>query len=137
MGARIDNIDLIVATRELLTGAGIAVPVYDAVYPNKGLPGEFVVVKALKQWDDGNVAVDGTVEVCVYVRNLQKGDDVSQPNLSRLRSLTRSVYGVLFDAEKKGVFYNRIEASLVKDGDIGYFYNSLVIETKSINLSFY
>jgi hypothetical protein len=138
MKARIDNMDLIVATRDLLkNGLGSSIPVYDAVYPNKNLPAEFVLVKALKQYDDGNVDVDGTVEVCVYARNLRRGDDLSQPNLSRINSLTKEVYPVLYDAEKNGVFYIDIETNLVKDADIGYFYNSLIIKTKSINLKFY
>jgi hypothetical protein len=138
MGERIDNVDLIVATRDLLEGGlSGSVQIYDAVYPNKHLPEAFVLVKALRQLDDGNVDVDGRVEVCVYVKNLQKGDDRSLPNLSRIRSLTKDAYSVVFDAEKNGVFYNRIESTLVKDADIGYFYNSLIIETKSINLKFY
>ena len=138
MKARIDNMDLIIATRDLLKGVlGDSIQVYDAVYPNKNLPGEFILVKALKQFDDGNVAVDGRVEVCIYVKNRQEGDDSSQPDLSRINSLTKEAYSILFDAEKNGVFYNRTEISLVRDAGTGYFYNSLVIETKSINLGYY
>jgi hypothetical protein len=137
MKERIDNMDLIVATRDLLKESLGSIAIYDAVYPNKNLPGEFILVRALRQSDDGNVDTDGRVEVCIYVKNLQKGGDGSQPNLSRIRGLTKEVYPVLFDAEKNGIFYNRIEIQLVKDADLGYFYNSLVIETKSINLKFY
>jgi hypothetical protein len=137
MKERIDNLDLIIATRDLLKDRLGSIHIYDAVYPNKNLPGEFVLVKALKQSDDGNVDTDGTVEVCVYVKNLQKNGDDSQPALSRIRSLTKEVYPVLFDAEKNGVFFNRIDLNLVKDADISYFYNSLIIETKSINLKYY
>jgi hypothetical protein len=138
MKERIDNLNLIIATRDLLNGGlGSSIHVCDAVYPNKNLPGEFILVKALKQSDDGSVDIDGTVEVCIYVKNLQNNDDNSQPNLSRIRGLTKEVYSILFDAEKNGIFYNRIESTLVKDADIGYFYNSLVIETKSINLKYY
>jgi hypothetical protein len=138
MKERIDNIDLIIATRDLLKGGlGSSIHVYDAVYPNKNLPGEFILVKALKQFDDGNVDVEGLVEVCIYVRNRQDGDDLSQPDLSRINSLTKEVYHILFDAEKNGIFYNRTELHLVKDSDNGYFYNSLIIKTKSINLKYY
>lgn len=137
MKERINNMDLIIATRDLLKGSLGSIHIYDAVYPNRNLPDEFILVKALKQSDDGNVDVDGTVEICIYVKNLQKGDDHSLPNLSRIHGLTREVYSVIYDAEKNGVFYNRIEGSLVKDSDTGYFYNSLIIETKSINLKYY
>jgi hypothetical protein len=138
MKNRIDNLDLIVATRDLLTeNLTGSIRVYDVVYPNKNIPDEFVLVKALRQSDDGNVNVGGTVEVCVYVKNLQENDDNSRPDLSRLNILTKEVYSVLFDAEKNGIFYNEIETSLVKDADTGYFYNSLVIETESINLKYY
>jgi hypothetical protein len=137
MKERIDNMDLIVATRDLLKGSLGSIAIYDAVYPNKGLPAEFILVKALRLWDEGDVDVDGRVEVCIYVKNLRKGDDNSLPDLSRIRGLTKEVYPVLFDAEKNGVFFNRIETTLAKDADIGYFYNSLVIEIKGINLKFY
>jgi hypothetical protein len=138
MKERIDNLDLIIAARDLLKEKlGSSIHVYDAVYPNKGLPGEFVLVRALKQSDDGNVDIDGTVEVCIYVKNLQENGDGSRPDLSRIRGLTKEIYAILFDAEKNGVFFNRIDLNLVKDADTGYFYNSLIIETKSINLKYY
>jgi hypothetical protein len=138
MNERIDNLDLIIAARDLLkSGMSSPVQIYDAVYPNKNLPDEFILVKALKQSDDGNVDVDGAIEVCIYVKNLQNGDDNSLPDLSRIKSLTKEAYSILFDAEKNGVFFIRLEFNLVKDADIGYFYNSLIIETKSINLKYY
>jgi hypothetical protein len=137
MSGRIDNLDLIIAVRDLIKQADGSLTVYEAVYPNKDLPAEFVLVKALKQTDTGNVDADGTVEVCVYVRNRGNGDDHSQPNLSRLKALTQAVYPALFDAEKNGVFLNSTEMTLVKDADAGYFYNSLIIKTKSINLKYY
>jgi hypothetical protein len=138
MKERIDNLDLIIATRDLLKEKlGSSIHVYDAVYPNKNLPGEFVLVKAIKQSDDGNVDIDGTVEICIYVKNRQNNGDNSQPDLSRISGLTKEIYPVLFDAEKNGIFFNRIDLNLVKDADLEYFYNSLIIETKSINLKYY
>jgi hypothetical protein len=137
MKERIDNLDLIIAARDLLREKLGSIHIYDAVYPNKNLPGEFVLVKAIRQSDDGNVNTDGTVEVCIYVKNRQENGDDSQPDLSRIRSLTKEARSILFDAEKNGVFFNRIEWNLVKDADISYFYNSLIIETESINLKYY
>jgi hypothetical protein len=137
MKKRIDNIDLLIAARDLIKSGLTNAIVYDAVCPNKNLPDEFILVKAGRQFDGGNVDVDGIVEVCVYARNLDGNDDNTQPDLHRLKPLTESVYAILFDAQKNGIFFQDTEITLVKDGDIGYFYNSLIIETKSINLKYY
>jgi hypothetical protein len=134
---RIDNIDLLIAARDLIASGLTGVVIYDAVYPNKNLPGEFVLVKAGRQFDGGNVDVGGVIEVCVYVKNREENDDNTLPDLHRLKGLTERVYAALYDAQKNGVFFQDTEITLVKDGDIGYFYNSLIIETRSINLKFY
>jgi hypothetical protein len=137
MGNRIDNLDLMIAARDLIKSRLPEATVCDAVYPNGDLPDEFILVRSLGQYDGGNVDVDGRVEVCVYVRNLSLNGDNSQPDLHRLKAVTEGVIAVLYDAQRNGIFFQDIQGTLVKDSSIGYFYNSLIIKTKSINLKFY
>lgn len=134
----IDNIDQIVAIRDfckqIMTDGGLNLSVYDVVYPNKKLPSEFLLVKSIAQTDDGRPISDGTVEVCIYVENLKYGDDQSQPNISRLKALTNIFIPAFKDGSKNKIAFNDFRMALVNDSDIRYFYQSIVINTVSINL---
>jgi hypothetical protein len=140
-GNRIDNLDLLIAARDLIKAAMPYIAVYDYQHPqlnlNEPLPSEFIVVRPIAQHDRGGVIVDGTVEVAIYVTNIRTGSDNSQPNLPLLKSLTELTYATLFDAQRNGVFFNNIDVTLVRDANLGYFYNSFIISTKSINVKFY
>jgi hypothetical protein len=147
MANRIDNIDLIVACRDLIKAAKVSgsplhhIHIYDQVHDvtklHSPLPDEFIIVRTEGLDDTLAVNVSGTVEVCIYVRNLQMDDDLSQPNLHRLNELTKAVLPVIYDAQKNGTFFEDISENLVMDSEIGYYYNSLVITTTSINMRFY
>jgi hypothetical protein len=112
--------------------------VYDVVHPvkhpNKELPAEFVVVKSIVQSDDGRPINAGTVEVCIYVANLDKDSDRSQPDLHRIGELTEMFLSGFKDASKNRVVFNDLRMTLVSDSNIRYFYQSIVINTVSINV---
>ena len=129
------NISHIIATRELcrqiMDDNGIDLVVYDAVYPNKKRPDEFLVVKSIVHSDDGRPISQGAVEVCIYVANLKYGDDQSQPNLWLINDLTGIFMSGIKGASKNGVVFNDFRTMLVKDNDIRYFYQSIVIDVVS------
>ena len=134
----INNIDQIIATRDLckqiMSDNGLNLDVFEVVYPNKNLPDEFLVVKSIAQSDDGRPINDGTVEICIYVGNPNKGDDQSRPNLSRISELTGIFVADIKNASKNKIAFNDFRTMLVKDNDIRYFYQSIVINTVSINV---
>ena len=135
---RIDNIDLIIATRDLckhiMVDNELDMNMFEVVYPNKNLPDEFLVVKSIIQSDTGRPISSGTVEICIYVANKKQSADQSQPNLSRIRQLTGTFVAGIKDASNNRVAFNDFRTTLVRDSDIGYFYQSIVINTVSINL---
>lgn len=107
--------------------------VYPFVHPSKNLPGAFLVVKAIAGFDDiGNVDVDGVLEFCIYVRNLNKGDDQTQPDYTTINNLTKEVMQILDGAVIGNTVITSIKPTLVSDPDIRYFYNSLICETLSV-----
>lgn len=132
----IDNIDLIIAVRDLLESElpskGLNIKVYSVVFPSKDIPKEFFLVKDITQQDKGNAVIPGTVEICIYVKNLDKEEDQSQPNLSRLKALTNIAMPILNDAIKNSTAITSIKPKLVNHPTVGYFYQSLVCETISI-----
>ena len=134
----ISNIDQIIAARELckqiMAENGLNLDVFDVVYPNRNLPSEFLLVKSIVQSDNGRPISDGTVEICVYVGNNQKTDDQSQPNMHRLSELTGIFIAGIRDASKNKIAFNNFRTTLVRDSDIRYFYQSIVINTVSINV---
>ena len=142
----ITNIDQMIATRDLckqiiadkdikdIKDPNGLLSVFEAVYPNKNLPEEFLVVKSIAQSDDGRPINDGTVEICIYVANLNKNGDQSQPNLSRIKELTGIFVPAIKNASKNKIAFNDFRTMLVKDGDIRYFYQSIVVNTVSINV---
>ena len=134
----ITNIDQIIATRdlceEIIVNNGLDLDIYEAVYPNGNLPSEFIVVKSITQSDDGRPINEGTVEICVYVHNLDKDNDQSQPNMSRLKTLSDVFVAGIKNASKNKIAFNDFRTMLVKDTDIRYFYQSIVVETVSINI---
>jgi len=142
MSKRIDNIDLIIATRDLckhiMVDNDINMSVFEVGYPTKktcnNLPDEFLVVKSIVQRDTGDPKSEGAVEICIYVANRTLGADQSQANLSRIKQLTGIFVSGLQDASKNRVAFNDFRTTLVRDSDIGYFYQSIVINTVSINL---
>jgi len=83
---------------------------------------------------DGRPISDGTVEICIYVENDNKANDQSQPNLSRISELTDIFVSGVKDASKNKIAFNDYRITLVKDSDIRYFYQSIVINTVSINV---
>ena len=134
----ISNIDLIIATRdlckEIISGSGLNLDVFEVSYPNKNLPNEFVLVKSIVQSDDGRPISNGTVEICIYVASKDLSSDHSQPNLTRIRELTGIFVPAIKDASKNKIAFNDYRTMLVKDNDIRYFYQSIVINTISINV---
>jgi hypothetical protein len=134
----ITNIDQIIATRDLckqiMAGNGLNLDVFEVSYPNKNLPDEFLVVKSIAQSDDGRPINDGTVETCIYVANLKKGNDQSQPNLARISELTDIFIPGIKDASKNKIAFNDFRTMLVNDSEIRYFYQSIVINTVGINV---
>jgi hypothetical protein len=132
----ISNIGQMIATRDLckqiIADNGLNLAVYDVVHPvkhpNKELPAEFVVVKSIVQSDDGKPINAGTVEVCIYVASAN-----SQPDVHRIGELTEMFVSGFKDASKNRVVFNDMRMTLVRDESIGYFYQSVVIDTVSIN----
>ena len=134
----VTNIEQIISAREwckdVISDNGLDLTVFEHSYDNKNLPNEFLLVKSINQTDDGRPINDGTIEICIYVANLGKGDDQSQPNLSRLNDLTNIFIPALKDASKNKIAFNDFRTTLVHDSDIRYFYQSIVINTVSINI---
>ena len=143
----ISNIDQIIATRDLCKQIiadndikdfknpnGLNLDVYEVAYPNKNLPDEFIVVKSIAQADDGRPISDGTVEICIYVANQKMSGDQSQPNLSRIKELTGIFVPAIRNASKNKIAFNDFRTTLVSDRDIRYFYQSIVVNTVSINV---
>jgi len=138
MSKTINNIYQIIATRELckqiMANSGLDLTIFDVVYPNNNLPNEFLVVKSIAQSNSGRPISDGTVEICIYVGNNNKGNDATQPNLSRIKELSDVFVDGIKNASKNKIAFNDFRTMLVKDGDIRYFYQSMVINTVSINV---
>jgi len=134
----IHNIDLMIAARELckqiMADKGLNLEIFEVVYPSENLPGEFLFVKPIIQSNDGSPTSDGTVEICIYVENNRKADDQSQPNKHRLKELTDIFIPRFRNASKNKIAFNDFRMDIVRDSNIRYFYQSIVINTKSINV---
>ena len=134
----IDNIDQVIATRELckqiIVDNGLNMDVFDMVYPNKNLPEEFLVAKSIVQSNDGRPISSGAVEICIYVANDNRANDKSQPNLSRISELTGIFIAGIKNASKNKIAFNDYRTMLVRDDDVRCFYQSIVINTVSINV---
>jgi len=139
----VTNIDILISIRDLflekLQEKGISIAVYNIVFPanEKERAPEFFLIKPVFQRDRGNVEIPGTIEVCAYAKNLNKGNDQSQPNLSRIKYLTDIAVSILDDAIKDATAITSIEMPVpVSHPEIKSFYNSIVCGTfsvKSIN----
>ena len=107
--------------------------IYSLIHTNKNLPDTFILVKTVGSLlDIGNVDVDGTLEVCIYAKNLEQGDDQTQPDLSTLDGLVKKIMPVLNDAIFEDTAITSIAPQLVSDSTNRYFYYSLICETKSV-----
>ena len=134
----IHNIDQIIAARELcrqiMADTGLNLEIFEVVYPNKNLPSEFLLVKSIVQSNDGSPIGDGTVEICIYAANNNKADDQSQPNKHRLKELSDIFVPRFKNASKNKIAFNNFRMDLVRDSNIRCFYQSIVINTASINV---
>jgi len=136
--AKTTNIDLLIAVRDMLEDyAGSSIEFFYSAVPSsvnaEGLPEEFILVKSTAQNNPGNIKTYGTIEVCIYVRNLSNENDYSQPDLARLKTLTDIIYPILEDGVKYNTSIQNIKDTLINHSEIRYHYVSFVCETLSIN----
>lgn len=133
----ITNIDQIIAAYalvgDILNEQSIDIPVFQIAHPNKNLPEEFILVKSITQYDVWSPLINGAVEICIYVKNPRLKDDQSRPNLIRLQALSSTIVPRLKGGSKNRIAFNDIRTTLVSDPEINYFYQSIVIDTVSIN----
>jgi len=132
MKKTIDNIDKILALEEILKPTGYDIFLHS--FTSETLPDRFLLAKSINQHDDGNTLIDGTAEVCIYAKNLKRGNDQSLPNLSVIKEMTNIVLPLLNDGQKNQIFFNSLATNIVNDADIRYHYNSVILETKSVNI---
>lgn len=137
---QIINTELVLSTRKFLLEELkkpeidlSTLKVYSVTHPSKKLPNSFIIVRTTGSLrDKGNIDVKGTLEICVYVKNLNQDDDQTQPDLDTLNTLTKKVMSVLDDAIFENTAITSIDPRLVSDPDLRYFYNSIKSETFNV-----
>lgn len=136
MSKTVDNIDVIIAIRDLCADiakdAKLDIAIYPLVYPASGRPDEFILIKDFPQHSAGNVMYRGGVEICIYRKNLKKQNDDTTPDLERLKELTDIILPKLDDAIKNSVSIVSTKTTTVRHKEIKSYYQSIVCETISI-----
>jgi len=136
MSKTVDNIDMIIAIRDLChdiaKDAKIEIDVYPLSFPDSNRPDEFLVIKDFPIRDKGNAASYGSVEVCIYAHNLRKEKDSSTPNLERLKELTDIFLPKLNDGIKHSTAITSTTSRIVRHKEIHSFYQSIICETINI-----